>query len=155
MAAKSIPFRVAFERKRYPIVFDQPSLTKQSFKDECDVNFILAKYERTGLVDHISRFQGDYSDVTDTVDLHTALNIVRDANDAFASLPSNIRKRFNNDPAHFMDFVSDPENRDEMISLGLISDPGQPVRSGPSIAADDQVTTTTPPPERSSSVSES
>lgn len=93
--------------------------TKQCFQKECDINFILAKYQKTGLIDHVSRFGGDYSDLTDNVDYHTALNITLDANDAFSSLPSSIRKRFNNSPEAFLDFVSDPNNASELISLGL------------------------------------
>jgi hypothetical protein len=37
----------------------------------------------------------------------------------FMSLPAKIRSRFQNDPGAFLDFVQNPENRDEMIELGL------------------------------------
>ena len=39
--------------------------------------------------------------------------------EAFNSLPSDIRKKFDNDPAEFLEFVSDEKNNDEMIQMGL------------------------------------
>lgn len=113
-------FKTAYgEKNRSPIYCDEETLTQQNFKQECDINHILSKYQKTGIVEHANRFQGDYSDVTGAVDYQTALNIINDANDAFNSLPSSVRKKFANDPAAFVDYVSDPENIDSMRELGL------------------------------------
>lgn len=98
---------------------DLPSKTRQEFKAECDINNILAGYNKTGLVTHVNKYQGQYADVTGNIDYQLALNAVIAGTDAFDSLPSNIRKRFENDPKLFLDFVSDPDNRNEMIRLGL------------------------------------
>lgn len=35
-------------------------------------------------------------------------------------LPAKVRSRFENDPQKFLEFCSDPKNRDEAVSLGLI-----------------------------------
>ena len=37
-----------------------PSRTKQAFKEECDVNNILRKYEKTGLITHVAAYKGRY-----------------------------------------------------------------------------------------------
>ena len=37
----------------------------------------------------------------------------------FEELPATIRKKFENDPAKFLDFVNDERNADEMVELGL------------------------------------
>lgn len=95
------------------------SRTKQSFKKECDINFILAKYRKTGLIDHLNTYQGNYSDLSNPVDYQTAMNIIINADMAFSTLPSEIRSKFNNDPHAFLTFVSDPKNEDSMIELGL------------------------------------
>lgn len=103
------------------------SMTEQSHAKECDMNHILRKYKKTGLVDHFARYQGNYTDVTGAVDFKTALDIVHAGQDAFDSLPSDIRSRFKNDPSSFLDFVSNPDNAQEMFDLGLTSTPPEPV----------------------------
>lgn len=96
-----------------------PSLAKQSFKDECDINNILAKYRKTGLVTHLAKYGGNYNELPLVDDYHDALNQILAAKDAFLELPAEMRKFFNNDPAEFLDFVNDPENVDAMIDMGL------------------------------------
>ena len=116
------------------------SMTHQSFKKECDINNIMAKYQKTGLVNHVSTHQGDYSDLTDVPTYHDAMNKIISANNAFSTLPSSIRKKFNNDPAEFLDFVSNPENETEMQSMGLL--PPLPPSPTDSLPVEDA-----PPPE--------
>lgn len=99
------------------------SLTKQSFKDECDINKILKKWERTGQLEHARLQTQKFIDCSAAVDYQTALNIVQEAQESFDSLPSSIRNRFNNDPAYFESFVSDRANDEELIALGLIEKP--------------------------------
>ncbi|AXH74790.1 MAG: internal scaffolding protein [Microviridae sp.] len=125
-SAQSIPrFRSAYG-PRYRVSLTCPELpygrTKQSFKDECDINTILSKFQRTGLLDFVEKRQPQYGDVTG-IEFQTALQQVIDANALFADLPSKWRKRFHNDPAEFLDFVDDPANREEAIALGLITPP--------------------------------
>jgi hypothetical protein len=47
------------------------------------------------------------------------MNAIRAGDDAFAELPSDIRERFNNDPAEFVDFCLDEANNEEAANLGL------------------------------------
>lgn len=100
--------------------FVKPSLTKQSFVQECDINSIMKKFLKTGLVEHVNRYNGNYGDFTELpVDYQEAMNIVLRADEVFMSLPAGIRSRFGNDPQGFLQFVSDPKNEREMIELGL------------------------------------
>lgn len=96
-----------------------PSLAKQSMADECNVNVIMAQYQRTGLISHTNKFQGDYSDLVNEMDYHEAQNAIIAARDAFDTLSSSIRNRFENNPAKFLGFVDDPENAEELIEMGL------------------------------------
>lgn len=98
---------------------DKPSLTKRSFKNECDINIIMSKFEKTGLISHHNAQQGQYGNFIGAPDYHHAMNLIIQANEMFASLPSKIRARFNNDPSEFLSFAQDPENTEEMIKLGL------------------------------------
>lgn len=97
-----------------------PSLTRQSSKRECDVNRIMERFEKTGVLDHHNQFQGAYGDFTNTPqDYHETVNQVIEANDMFMSLPSKIRKTFGNDPAQFVEFVADPDNGPQLVKMGL------------------------------------
>jgi len=108
--------------------FPNPTMAKQSFQAECDINTIMKKYEATGLVTHTQTIQGSYGDYTHADDYHSSLNRVMAADAAFMALPSKIRLRFNNDAGDFLEFIEDPNNREEAESLGLIS-PSKPERS--------------------------
>lgn len=102
-----------------------PSMTKQSFKDECDINNILKQYKVTGMFAHINSkaAQGVYADLPDPLDFQASLEVVRAANDAFASLPSKVRDRFQNNPEAFLAFCTNPANADELVELGLATRP--------------------------------
>ena len=95
------------------------TMTKQSFKDECDINNILKKYETTGALPSLILENPQYGDYSDVPAYQDALNIVMKAEDQFSSLSAKLRSRFDNDPAKFLAFVEDPNNREEMHELGL------------------------------------
>lgn len=100
------------------------SRTKQSFKDECDVNLVMKRFERTGVLDHLNEFQGQYGDFTDVPQsYHEAVNQVMAAQDMFMTVPPRIRAMFENDPGQFLAFVQDPANLEEMVQLGLATQP--------------------------------
>lgn len=109
-------------RRRVSLEFHDETLTKQEFKDSCDINNIIAKYQKTGVLEHVNRYQGDYCDVATELDYRAAQDILIKAEDAFNSLPSSIRDRFANDPANFLSFVENPDNRPEMAKLGLLKE---------------------------------
>lgn len=106
---------------------------KQSFVTECDINTIMKQYSQTGQIRHISAkaAQGAYLDLPDEIDFQTALQIVKDGESAFGTLPSKVRDRFSNDPARFLDFMSDPANAEEAVKLGLATARPEPVAPPP------------------------
>jgi len=57
----------------HAIVFTQPSLTRQSFKDECDVNLIVKRYTETGMINHIPRRTPEYGDAPEGDFLEAAI----------------------------------------------------------------------------------
>lgn len=97
-----------------------PGVTKQSFKDECDIHTIMQKYHATGLLTHLSASRPMYGDFTSVPDYQTALNRVNFANDEFAKLPAKMRERFHNDPVELLKFLENPENRKEAVDLGIL-----------------------------------
>lgn len=94
-------------------------LTKQCFKDECDVLNIIAKHDRTGLIEHINTAVAQYGDYSEINEYRESLDIVMRANEAFSEIPSHIRQMFGNDPGEFFEFATNPANAEKMVELGL------------------------------------
>lgn len=110
------------------VKFVEPSATLQSFKDDADINCIIARYENTGvLVDPsvpVSRTP-NFGDFSALPTYQEAQNVIIAAKNAFDALSSKIRERFHNDPAAYYDFVRSlkkgSEAYDEAIALGIVN----------------------------------
>jgi len=127
----NLNFRTAYQKhKRYPIMFEQPTLTKQAFKDECDINNIMSKYQKTGMVEHLNQNNGEYGDFISYEDYHTSLNQILEAQETFNSIPSSIREKFNNNPAEFLEFAQNPDNHNQMVQFGM-AHPKPPIDAEP------------------------
>jgi len=57
----------------HAITFTEPSLTRQSFKEECDVNQIVKRYTETGMINHIPRTTPQYGDAPEGDFLEAAI----------------------------------------------------------------------------------
>lgn len=112
---------------------DDEGRARQEMSEECDINNIMAKYQRTGAIDHFSRHSGSYDFATGE-SFHEAANIVLKAQAMFDDLPSKVRSRFGGDPAAFLEFVQDDSNAVEMDSLGLMRDGFEPPVVEPVVA---------------------
>lgn len=102
-------------------------MTKLAEQDASDINVIMRRWKADGVVPVV----GDkprYGDFSRGVDFHDGLNRMKAAGDDFDALPSEVRKRCDNDPGKFLDLVSVEETRLELVELGLPSDrdPGDP-----------------------------
>lgn len=100
--------------------FTKPSLTKQSFADEVDINNIMARFTQTGVIDHVNSADPNFG-YAPSSDFRESLELVKNAHESFADLPAGIRRKFNNDPEQFLAFVEVPENRPQMASMGLLT----------------------------------
>lgn len=112
--------------ERYPVNLSfegVEELTEQHHKEMCEINTILKKYDKTGLITHVNNAKASYGDYSEVNEYQESLNIVIRAQDDFAQLPSDIRKRFGNDPGLFLEFVTDPKNMDQMVEMGLAVKP--------------------------------
>lgn len=98
---------------------------EQSHKDEVNINNIVKKHG-VDLVTKVAALQAfQFDDVTGN-DFQESMNAIIKARDTFESVPSDIRKRFGNDPAAFMDFVHNPDNNDQLIQWGMKNPPEPP-----------------------------
>lgn len=125
---------------------EDESLTHQEFKDESDINTII---DRFGIGENPIEAQKwvtnvDIADAPNNyMDVMNQLNAARDQ---FMTLPAKVRSQFDNDPASFVNFVSDPGNLDEMVRLGLAV-----VRPDPVPSDTDRIIAALRPPAQSSS----
>lgn len=114
-------------KNRVAITFPEDSPhTKQEFKDECDINILLKRYEHFGEMPPINHVAPQYLDVTGH-DYQTHMAVVAGAQSLFNELPSHVRNRFRNDPAEFLDFCHDPANHNEMLKMGLLRPDARPL----------------------------
>lgn len=112
------------------------SRVQQHHAEACDMKQILNNFMRTGEVP-LSSNKMQFIDATEATSYDESLQIVLDAQDTFAELPSKVRKKFNNDPRELLLFMDDPSNLEEARELGLaepepIPEPryvGEPVHS--------------------------
>lgn len=118
--------------------------TKQSFKDECDINTIIKRFLRTGQLDLANKLEPRYGDCTG-IQFQTAVETVAAAKSLFAELPAALRNRFENEPAKFLNFVQDDRNYDEALELGLLN-PKPPVTTNPPAAPQPASATSAPAP---------
>lgn len=94
------------------------SPTQQNQRDDADINTIVKRFGLNGTLPQNIRtpLNADFEDV---FDYQSAMNVIIEGDRAFAAMPADVRKRFGNDPAEFMNFISDEKNVDEAVKLGL------------------------------------
>lgn len=115
------PASPALRRRRVQIHFNDPHLCQTQFADDANINTILDKYNRTGELPYGRRPEGQFMDLSELPDYREALEVITTANQAFATLPAELRKKLDNDPAKLQDFMSDPANADYLLEKGLFA----------------------------------
>lgn len=99
--------------------------TKQSFKDEVDINLIMKKVEKTGVwPTDVLRNNPQYGDFSSSGTYQDALNTVLNAQTMFFAMPAEFRSMCDNDPSVFLDFVAaaqsgDKDKKEKLVSFGL------------------------------------
>ncbi|AXH74640.1 MAG: internal scaffolding protein [Microviridae sp.] len=98
---------------------EEETRTQQQFAEEVDINTIMERFGVTGELPQNSRMPIQ-AEFVEAMDAQTAHNLLIQAQAAFMEQPAKVRTRFENDPLKFVDFFSEPGNRDEGERLGLV-----------------------------------
>lgn len=102
----------------------EPILVEQSHREAVDINNIIKKH--AGNLELIAKnaelIEFNMDDIP-TNDFMEMQNIMIKAKQAFESVPSDIRKQFDHNPAQYMDFIRNPENKEKLIEMGLANAP--------------------------------
>lgn len=99
-------FNDDYDSSTYDTFLDSENIVQQNAKQSCDINSILAKYMKTGVLEHVKSHAPVYADVSN-IDYRGAYDSVLRAESAFNALPSSLRKKLDNDPARFVDWMID------------------------------------------------
>lgn len=99
----------------------EPTRTQQHLAEETDINWIVKRYQQTGEVPQ-HQLPPLNADFHGQLDFREAMNLIVEARESFDSLPSEVRTRFHNNPAEFVDYMSNEKNRDGIREMGLWSD---------------------------------
>lgn len=113
----------------YATHWEGESMTKQSFAEACDINTIMSRYQKTGVIDHYATYGEQYGELSGDSFTDMMFKVVR-AQDMFDDLPSAAREYFDHDPAKFLDYVSG-ENVDpnQLAELGLMREDWVPLEA--------------------------
>lgn len=122
-----------FENRPYTIDCSEgnPKPAKQSFRDECNINKIVPKYQ-AGDLTHVSTAMPQFGDFTQIPDLQGAYAQLEQAEALFMRIPAETRAKFDNDPAKLITWLDNPSNAQEAIDLELA--PGEKTKIVPTPA---------------------
>ena len=109
------------DERPWPVVKKGKKCVVQTHsKSECDINLIISKFQKDGILPSSVRSEpGRYIDLTMFPDFNAASRAIAGVKSAFANLPPDVRERFNNAQDKFVEFVQDPRNARELVTMGL------------------------------------
>ncbi len=90
--------------------------TKQSQKDETDINKLLERSARTGALSHLDQFQGQYGDFLG-YDFEAHINTIAEGQSIFEHLPAEVKREFDQSAQKFFEYVTNPDNKDRLPEL--------------------------------------
>jgi len=111
------------DKRKGSITFKGPGRTRQDQKDSCDLNLIMRKYTKQGILPRLNPKTPTYGDFTTASSYHEALDKLQRADELFAALPAALRSSCENDPAQLIEYVESGEHDDELIDMGVMEPP--------------------------------
>lgn len=97
---------------------DEEIRVEQNHKDEVNINNIVKRHGMD-LIAKTAALQQFTFDDNPNNDFQETMNAILRAQESFDSIPSDIRKQFDNNPAQFLDFIHNPENKAKLVKMGL------------------------------------
>lgn len=97
---------------------DKPSLTDESFADECDISLIIERYKVHKIPPRTVDIAYGYSPTVE--DIQHAQMLLAETKSNFEGLPSKIRDEFGNNVENYLAYISDKANLKDCYERGLI-----------------------------------
>lgn len=113
----------------------------QSDKDAADINRMIAEMVSGGSAPRLNTREGVFADVSTSGDLAHHLDMARQANELFMSMPARVRAECENDVVAFLDVVMNDPGRLQALGLvlegeGATPDPADAGGVEPSLSPD-------------------
>lgn len=129
-------FKSRFNFSRSDGLFCDPvgDKAKQEFREECDINYAVSHFMKTGSAPGSRVFTarypqfGDFSGVRDLTEL---IALASSSQAAFLELPAAVRKEVGGSVEGLISFLKDPRNIDRASQLGLVEIKSRPVEDQP------------------------
>lgn len=132
-------FRTPYDGKSKRIQIDfskDKGKTIQEQSAATDINNILARFNRTGIIDHVQKNEPYYGEFGE-FDFHHNQNMITKITESFMELPAKTRREFDDDPANFAEFISQQKNVDDMKD-GIIGNEEPEIPEKPSATKADE-----------------
>lgn len=104
--------------KRTCLTSKKPSLTDESFRDECDITLMIERYRKNKIPPKTVSVSYGYSPTPE--DMQNAQLMLAEVKSSFEALPSDIRDEFKNDVSAYLDYISDEKNLKDIYERGLV-----------------------------------
>lgn len=135
------------ESNRTALTCPEESKTQQHLADEADINTIVGRFLKTGIMPPV-RTPPTYADFEDVTDFQEAMDAINRAKESFMALPAAVRATFQNDPGKFVDYVDhcfDTGDLNPLREMGLAVTPAPDSR--PEAGPEAKAPTPPPPPQ--------
>lgn len=136
-------------RSRGAVYGPEESKVDQVGDGYTNVNDIMKRFDRMPSAEELHAAGitpgGFYGDFIGAPDFEQALQIANAGKAQFAMLPATWRAHFNHDPKEFLAFVTNPENGDALIEMGLRKP--KPLEEKPQTRKDDTSSVSKPSPK--------
>ena len=122
MAEKTLKLR------KGQLAFTDEHLTTQAYKDDCDINSVMARAAKGASLSHLANHGGSYGDFSewDANTYNDMRNTLARAETIFNDLPAELRDEFSNDPGAWLAFVNNPDNKDRLEEIyPTLAQPGK------------------------------
>lgn len=121
---------------RFQTFLNTESKVQQNMKDETDLNKILKKYAR-GIMPRQNSIPPRFIDISELPDYQDFLNMQIKTERILRSLPASVTRRFGNDPTKILEFLKNPENKEQAIKLGLLRPDEEEIEIKPPMSSRD------------------
>lgn len=119
------------ENNRVQTIFTEPTITQQHFAAECNINQIIARFNKTGVLGDGKPTPPSYADVSLFGDFRESQEKIQKGKAAFAAMPVEVRRLAGGDPSRLWDVLVNPENRQILENAGVLNPRKPPVPDNP------------------------
>lgn len=118
-------------RRRVTIDCGAESRTKQSFRDQVNVNEIVKRALTSGQLDHVNHREPLFGDFSKSTDLKSQIDAVHQAEESFKTLSSGVRKAAQNKPHILLEMLASDTGCQELRDAGLVVNTEPPAPPAP------------------------